>query len=163
MVVHRLDRETSGVILFALTPEAHQKANQWFSARETKKTYGLLALGVPSAPILKINDPIQGAPSTTQVEIKEKYEEGFFAFARPVTGRRHQIRIHLKLKGHPLFGDLKYGGASEITFKKSKKIVNRVALHALRLELPSGEKFEAPMPEDFSGWLEALRSQGTKT
>lgn len=162
MVVHRLDLQTSGVILFALGPDAHRKANSWFSNRETKKIYLLLASGVASAPILKIILPIEGTPATTQVEIKESYQEGFLASARPVTGRRHQIRIHLKSKGHPLWGDTQYEGPKEIQFKTSSLMIPRVALHASRLELPSGEKFEALLPEDFSSWISELRTQGTK-
>jgi 23S rRNA-/tRNA-specific pseudouridylate synthase len=162
MVVHRLDRETSGVILFALTEAAHQKANAWFRERVTKKVYLCLASGSPSAPILKIKSPIEGAPSTTQVEVKERFEEGFLASVRPLTGRRHQIRIHLSEIGHPLWGDTRYGGASSIKFEKSVLSVNRVALHAGNLELPSGERFEAPLPEDLASWLEALRKEGRR-
>lgn len=162
MVVHRLDLQTSGVVLFALGAEAHRKANQWFSHRETKKNYLLLASGIPSAPILKITQPIEGTPATTQVEVKESYNEGFLGLARPVTGRRHQIRIHLKSKGHPLWGDAQYGGLKEIPFPSSILNVPRVALHASQLELPSGEKFEAPVPEDFSGWLSELRRRGSR-
>jgi tRNA pseudouridine32 synthase/23S rRNA pseudouridine746 synthase len=162
MVVHRLDLQTSGVVLFALGPDAHRKANLWFSQRETKKIYLLLASGTPAAPILKITEPIEGTPATTQVEIKEVYREGFFAQARPVTGRRHQIRIHLKSRGHPLWGDAQYGGAKEIVFPSSTLVVPRVALHASKLELPSGEKFEAALPEDFSSWLTQLRAKGSK-
>jgi 23S rRNA-/tRNA-specific pseudouridylate synthase len=162
MVVHRLDRETSGVILFALTEAAHQKANAWFRERVTKKVYLCLASGSPSAPILKIKSPIEGAPSTTQVEVKERFEEGFLASVRPLTGRRHQIRIHLSEIGHPLWGDTRYGGASSIKFEKSALSINRVALHASNLELPSGERFDAPLPEDLASWLEALRKEGRR-
>jgi 23S rRNA pseudouridine1911/1915/1917 synthase len=162
MVVHRLDRETSGVILFALSEAAHQKANAWFRDRVTKKVYLCLASGSPSAPILKIKSPIEGAPSTTQVEVKERYEEGFLASVRPLTGRRHQIRIHLSENGHPIWGDTRYGGASEIKFENSVLAVNRVALHANTLELPSGERFEAPLPKDMTSWLEALRKEGRR-
>lgn len=160
LVVHRLDRETSGVILFALTEAAHQKANAWFRDRETKKFYQCLAVGSPSAPILKIKSPIEGAPSTTQVEVKERFHEGFLAWVRPLTGRRHQIRIHLAENGHQLWGDTRYGGPSEIQFEHSRLSVNRVALHASRLELPSGEKFEASLPQDMTAWLAALRKEG---
>lgn len=101
-VVHRLDRETSGIVLFALTPEDHKQANLWFQNRKIKKIYHCLAQGRPSAPILKINFPIAGAPSMTQVEVKERYEEGFLAQVVPRTGRRHQIRIHLSNHGAEL-------------------------------------------------------------
>ena len=162
LIVHRLDRETSGVILFALTEAAHQKANAWFRERVTKKMYTCLASGTPSAPILKLKTPIEGAPSTTQVEIKESYQEGFLASVRPLTGRRHQIRIHLAQVGHPLWGDTRYDGLPEIAFQNSTLLVNRVALHASTLELPSGERFEAPLPEDMTNWIATLRKEGRR-
>lgn len=148
-VVHRLDRETSGLILFAIGPEAHREAGLWFQNREMKKLYVCLAQGKPLRPLLKIQNPIDGAPCTTQVEVKERFADAFSAHVRPLTGRRHQIRIHLSESGHPILGDTQYGG--------SKALANRVALHAMSLELPTGEKFEASLPEDFMGWLRELR------
>jgi 23S rRNA-/tRNA-specific pseudouridylate synthase len=163
-VVHRLDRETSGVILFAKTPEAHKKANLWFQNRQTKKLYCCLASGQASQPILAIRKPIEGAPSSTQVEVKEEFESSFFAWVRPQTGRRHQIRIHLAGEGNPLLGDSLYGGPKGVVLKtEGSQAVNpleisRVALHAMSLEFPSGEKFQAPIPADFEEWLTRLRA-----
>ncbi len=160
-VVHRLDRETSGVILFARGAEAHRRASLWFQNRETKKIYCCLAGGIPSRPMLKIQSPIEGAPCTTQVEVKLGLGLGFLAQIRPLTGRRHQIRIHLASVGHPIFGDVRYGGASSIHLASGKDLViPRVALHAASLELPTGEKFEAGLPTDFSSWLERLKADG---
>jgi 23S rRNA-/tRNA-specific pseudouridylate synthase len=168
-VVHRLDLETSGIVLFARNPEFHQKANLWFQKRQMKKIYHCLASGVPRTPIFKIQEPIEGASSTTQIEVKESFQEGFFAKVMPQTGRRHQIRIHLASKGFPIWGDSLYRGVSQIDFKNEFKsdvktepfLVNRVALHASSLTLPTGEVFEAPLTEDFSTWLEQLRKRGT--
>jgi 23S rRNA-/tRNA-specific pseudouridylate synthase len=153
-VVHRIDRETSGVVLFARSEAAHRKANTWFQEHQIKKEYDCLAEGSPRVPLLRIKAPIEGASSATQLEVKESFAAGaFWAKARPLTGRRHQIRIHLAGQGFPLLGDPKYGGKRNFASIE----IARVALHARRLELPSGEVFEAEWPEDFSGWVSALR------
>jgi tRNA pseudouridine32 synthase/23S rRNA pseudouridine746 synthase len=161
-VVHRLDFETSGVVLFARTVDDHRLANSWFQDRLTKKIYNCLANGVPSSPVFKINQPINGAASITQIEVRESFKEGFFARVQPRTGRRHQIRIHLAENGYAIWGDTLYRGAPEITLGVEKKILEipRVALHASLLELPTKERFEAPLPDDFASWLGRLRKEG---
>jgi 23S rRNA-/tRNA-specific pseudouridylate synthase len=152
-VVHRLDRETSGVLLFARNPEAHRRAGQWFQKHEVRKVYDCLAAGVPAAPTFKINSPIADAPSATQVEVVRRAPDAFLARVRPLTGRRHQIRIHLSRQGYPIWGDAQYGGERE---PRPGLGVGRVALHAARLELPDGSRFEAPWPADFGEWVEEL-------
>lgn len=161
-VVHRIDRETSGVVLFARTKQDHQIASLWFQKRQTKKTYYCLASGTPQAPILKIQLPIRGRASTTQIEIKESFRQGFFAQVTPLTGRRHQIRIHLAEKGFPIWGDSLYQGLREIHFKHINLNIDRVALHAYSLTLPTGERFEAQLPDDMKTWLETLKREGPK-
>jgi 23S rRNA-/tRNA-specific pseudouridylate synthase len=161
-IVHRLDQETSGVILFARTRETHREACIWFQKRQVKKQYCCLASGTASLPIMKIQTPIQGAACTTQVEVRERFAGAFFAHVRPLTGRRHQIRIHLAGQDCPILGDVTYGGARSLADIEIK----RVALHAMSLEIPDGSrflKFEAPLPDDFQGWLNRLRSEETRT
>lgn len=157
-VVHRIDRETSGLVLFARSPHSHALANAWFSQRKIKKNYRFLAQGRLGFPFLKINEPIQGAPSMTQVERLENYPHACLAQAFPRTGRRHQIRIHLAHQGFPLLGDSLYGGPKEVQLAEGQVLkVNRVALHASALELPSGEKFSCADPLDFAHWVSVLR------
>ncbi|HAR44392.1 MAG TPA: hypothetical protein DCS07_17475 [Bdellovibrionales bacterium] len=166
-VVHRLDRDTSGVVLFARSAEAHRQANRWFSSHQVQKTYSCLAQGRPATPVFRINNPIQGAHCVTQVEVRERYslqgdESGFLALVKPLTGRRHQIRIHLAQAGFPLWGDLRYLGPSKIVLPAQDLSIPRVALHAARLELPAeygkkSEIFEAPWPEDFQTWVTSAR------
>lgn len=156
-VVHRLDRDTSGVVLFAASAQSHSKANQWFQTRKMKKVYHCLASGIPTRPILKIQTPIAGAPSVTQIEVKEKFRSSFLARVLPATGRRHQIRIHLSEQGFPILGDRQYGGSQQLELQRGPLLIERVALHASLLELPNGEKFEAPLPDDFLNWAGALR------
>ena len=160
-VVHRLDLETSGLVVFARTAEDHRRANLWFQDRKVKKTYLCLAQGTPSFPFFKVNAPIAGAPSVTQIEVKHQYSLGFVAQIYPRTGRRHQIRIHLSSKGHPIWGDVTYGGARQVQIGRKSIEISRVALHALTLELPSGEKFEAPVPLDFENWMSELKAGDT--
>lgn len=162
-VVHRLDLETSGLVLFARTPEDHQAANAWFEKREVKKTYHALCMGSPRAPIFKVNSPIEGKPSLTQIEVKEKFTHGFFAQISPQTGRRHQIRIHLSSLGNSIWGDVLYQGSKSIHINQEEIEVSRVALHASRLKLPTGDVFEAPFPSDFESWLHFLRTKGTRS
>ncbi len=155
-VVHRLDRETSGVVLFARTAEDHAEANSWFEDRKMKKVYLCLAQGRADLPFFKITYAIEGAPSTTQVEVLENFETGFLARVYPRTGRRHQIRIHLSQSGYPILGDTLYGGSNEVPLGNAKLRITRVALHAESLELPTGEKMECPLPDDFADWIEQL-------
>ncbi len=152
-IVHRLDRETSGVIVFARTAESHRALCMAFENRETKKIYECLASGNPPLPVFKVAEPIGGVPSQSQVEVLRRSDMGFHARVRIFTGRRHQIRIHLSNRGYPIWGDVRYGGAMEIR----GKVISRVALHARKLEIPGWGAFESELPGDFQTWLEELQ------
>jgi 23S rRNA-/tRNA-specific pseudouridylate synthase len=153
--VHRLDLETSGVLLLARTREAHRKANGWFASHKVKKSYTLLGSGLPTLPTFKVKAAVGGSSASTVFEVQEKFSQAgaFLARALPLTGRRHQIRIHLAGQGYPILGDEKYRGPVAAGGVK----ISRVALHAQRLELPSGEVFEAEWPEDLRAWVSKLR------
>ncbi|MBS1961342.1 MAG: RluA family pseudouridine synthase [Bdellovibrionales bacterium] len=165
--VHRIDRETSGALLFARDEEAHREANRWFEKHLVKKEYLAIAKGRPRLPAFRVNRPIGGKPSLSQIAVVERFGEGetssFLARVRIATGRRHQIRIHLEAEGFPILGDAKYGGPSSFAGFEFA----RFALHAERLALPAeaeafgvpsgNREFVAPMPEDFRGWVEGLR------
>ena len=112
-VVHRLDRETSGVLLLARTAEAHRRAGLWFQKREIRKAYDLLALGRLSAPVTRLNTAIEGAPSVTQLEAPGGVpRERLFSRARPAADRpaAPDPQIHAAGAGTPLLGDVQYGG-----------------------------------------------------
>ncbi|MBU6375636.1 MAG: RluA family pseudouridine synthase [Bdellovibrionales bacterium] len=163
-VVHRLDEETSGVMLFARSEAAHRLACQWFTEHSVRKVYEFLAQGSPRLPVFKVNQAIEEKPSSTQIEVQERFAlsagaapEYFAGRARPLTGRRHQIRIHLSGSGFPICGDRKYGGALSLAPGVE---VARVALHASSLGLPSGEVFESALPKDFSQWVSQIRALG---
>lgn len=158
--VHRLDRETSGIMLFARTASDHRLANSWFQKRMVKKTYECLASGRISAPVLKINDLVEGVAAVTQVEVRFAYQQGFLARVIPVTGRRHQIRVHLANRGFPLWGDREYRGQTQIILNGRILDIPRVALHSCRIALPDGNIFVSQWPEDFKYWAQRLEEDG---
>jgi len=173
-IVHRLDKETSGVMVIAKTQPAFEYFKKLFQERAIKKTYLAIVFGVPKEKKGVINAAISIKDGTTRRTVfkgKMKREavtdyelaEAFGGFslirAFPHTGRTHQIRVHLASIGHPITGDTFYGRARA----KQPEWAPRVMLHAFSLEaaLPSGQrmKFEAEPPEDFSLALVALRNR----
>jgi Pseudouridylate synthases, 23S RNA-specific len=165
-VVHRLDKEVSGVMLFAKNAESHKKLNDQFFNREIKKTYWLAAHGAIKNDTGTINQPIRefgsgrmgidlikGKESTTSFEVLERGEKFSLVKATPLTGRRHQIRVHFYSIGHPIVGDVRYGD------KALQKTFPRLMLHAssITFALGSGEKktVESPLPESITAWYSA--------
>lgn len=154
-VCHRLDLGTSGVWLVAKTPEAHREACQWFESHRARKQYLFLAHGLPGLPVMRLDAPIENQKAITQIEVRERFSSrnGFLGLARPQSGRRHQIRIHLSQAGHPIWGDERYGSH----YVANAVSISRTALHAAVLEVPGGLRFESPLPADFNSWLEDAR------
>lgn len=168
-IVHRLDKVTSGVMVFARTAEAHRALNIQFENREADKVYHAVLEGEPKwkektakHPLLAdvgkkhrtvVNDK-KGKPSETQFRILKRYQFGALVEARPMTGRTHQVRVHASALGHPLLGDILYG-ASETD------LIARPALHAYSLTITHPETkerltFKTEHPEDFVSALERL-------
>jgi 23S rRNA pseudouridine1911/1915/1917 synthase len=157
-IVHRLDRDTSGVMIGARNPEIATMLQKQFSDRKTKKTYIAVVDGTLKEPIAKIDLPIgrnPSAPSTFRVDAKGKSAITEYSVLatdgphslvelRPLTGRTHQLRVHMSHIGAPILGDRVYG-----------KPADRLYLHAFKLEItiPSGNRkiFNAPLPDDFTG------------
>jgi tRNA pseudouridine32 synthase/23S rRNA pseudouridine746 synthase len=160
-IVHRLDKEVSGCMLFAKTAEAHRRLNEKFFERSVSKTYAAVVVGtleekhgVIDRPIRQFGsgrmgvDEKQGKPSRTEYEVVERRGETTFINAFPVTGRRHQIRVHFYSIGHPVAGDRRYGEKSiQGTFP-------RLLLHARRIQcdLSGGREIivESKLPDIFS-------------
>ena len=156
-IIHRLDRDTSGVLVIAKTADAAAHLQRQFAQRTTKKTYLAITDGVPKLAAAKIDLPIgrnPAAPSTFRVDPNGKPAQtnyrvlaatGTKAFIelKPTTGRTHQLRVHMAHLNTPILGDRVYG----------KPNASRLMLHAHKLEitLPSGERktFEAAAPEEF--------------
>jgi RluA family pseudouridine synthase len=164
-VVHRVDRDTSGVVLFARTAEAHRDLSVAFTQRRVHKEYLAFTRGVPShaeldAPLAErgrrvVVDPA-GRPSHTTVRIELRFPSGAaLVRASPVTGRRHQIRVHLAHAGAPLLVDPLYGSTEPIVDRDGAVVCDRLTLHAARIVFPvPGEGFEeevaAPWPADLA-------------
>jgi 23S rRNA pseudouridine1911/1915/1917 synthase len=173
-VVHRLDKETSGLILMAKNDRAHRWLQDQFRLRKVVKQYLALVDGQPPTPSGKIDAPIgrdpshrkkmavlpvgKGREAITEYSSKEVFTHHTLIEAHPLTGRTHQIRLHLSMIGCPIVGDSIYGR------KKASLPIDRHFLHAYRLCicLPGEEKdriFEAPLPQDLQQILSDLRSQ----
>jgi RluA family pseudouridine synthase len=165
--VHRLDREASGVIVFAKDAGMHRHLNGEFDRRTVRKTYLALVHGVIDANRGTINKPIRefgsgrmgvdaarGKASSTEFKVERRLRRYTLVKLHPLTGRRHQIRVHLYSLGHPIVGDRNYGD------REAQTAFPRLMLHALEIEfaLPSGErlKIAAPVPESFAAVLKTL-------
>jgi tRNA pseudouridine32 synthase / 23S rRNA pseudouridine746 synthase len=168
-VVHRLDRDTSGVIVFARTAEAHRALNIAFDARQVHKVYHAIVMGTPEWNERVIDLPLRpdgdrrhrtvidrarGKPAVTRVRVLERFAQNTLIAAQPETGRTHQIRAHLAAIDLRLIGDGLYGGDT--------LLIARAALHALSIEFTHPVTHEvlslaAPYPEDFAALLEQLR------
>lgn len=165
-LVHRLDKDTSGVLLIAKSVTAQIALSRQFRDRTLKKVYAAFVEGIPEAKKGVITAPIgrsqklkhrmaissYGRPSETAFEVKETYKEASLLTLYPKTGRTHQIRVHLAAIGHPIVGDYSYG--ARLTWSDPLG-VKRPLLHAERLEVAHPEtgkriSFEAPWPSDFS-------------
>jgi 23S rRNA pseudouridine1911/1915/1917 synthase len=185
--VHRLDKDTSGIVIFAKNEIAHKHFSQQFENRETTKIYFGLVLGSPAEKSGTINEPIAEHPSrkglmTVYRKGKEsitEYEvlEGFGLYSwlrfRILTGRTHQIRVHMKHLGHPIVCDELYGDGKPLFISQLKHryklsqgdeeerpLLNRLALHAAQLTVTglNGEtiSLEAPLPKDLKASLNQL-------
>ncbi len=171
--VHRLDRATSGVLLFALDAEAAAAIGRLFEAGSIAKTYLALVRGVPPEDLL-VDHPVPRDEDGPRVPAVTSFRRVWtsapvgpadrrFAVveARPRTGRLHQIRRHLKHASHPIVGDVNYGKGDINRLFRERFGLARLALHAASLALDhpfSGERVEiaASIPEDLAAPLRAL-------
>ncbi|WP_231109781.1 RluA family pseudouridine synthase [Thermosipho melanesiensis] len=174
-IVHRLDKDTSGVIVVAKNDKAHQSLSMQFKERKTEKTYiaivsgevkknyGTIDVPLGRNPVVrtKIAPVDWGKNAITYFKVIKRFKNATLLLAFPKTGRTHQIRVHMKYIGHPLLGDELYGrGKKDEIFG-----VKRQMLHALKLSFyhPStNEKmiFVAPLPEDFKQVIRNLAEIG---
>lgn len=176
-IVHRLDKETSGIILIAKTKEVFYNLQTQFKERIVKKKYYALTHGIPRELVGTISEPVGRLPwrrdrfgvlpggreATTKYQVTKTFENKFEKFAlitlQPETGRTHQIRIHLKHIGVPIVGDSFYAGRK--TARKDRKWCNRLFLHAGEISFidPNTKKqvnFISNIPADLTDILEKI-------
>ena len=167
--VHRLDRATSGVLLFALSAETAGRVCQSFAAGMVEKTYLALVRGVPPEEIL-VDHPLPPgedphAPrvsAQTRVLRREVFGRYSLVEALPLTGRLHQVRRHLKHISCPLIGDVNYGKGEHNRLFREHHGLHRLFLHATRLRLPHPDRLgqldiSSPLPAQLAAVLQALR------
>jgi 23S rRNA-/tRNA-specific pseudouridylate synthase len=159
-VHQRLDRDTSGLVLFVRDKALNAPLARDFAARRVAKSYlALVACGRGMGPrCFVVETPIAGQPATTELRITRHGAGVALVEALPKTGRKHQLRIHLAEAGMPILGDERYG-------HRSGPRVPRLMLHALGLSLPhpgtrAPLSLECPPPRDFLESLEALLPRG---
>jgi tRNA pseudouridine32 synthase/23S rRNA pseudouridine746 synthase len=166
-IVHRLDKGTSGVMVFARSAAAHRTLSLLFETRAVHKRYHAIVNGTPdwneysARHPLRVDvghshrtkvDPLKGKPCETAFRVLERFSSHTLLEACPVTGRTHQVRVHAYALGHPLLGDTLYSAPPT-------DLMARPALHAHTLEFEfEGNllSFTAPYPEDFGNTLARL-------
>lgn len=179
-IVHRLDKETSGILLIAKTPDAFLTLQSQFKERTVEKTYIALVHGILSPAAGEINIPVGRLPwnrkqfgiipggreSVTFYKTLAQYKDTIgkdtltLLELSPKTGRTHQIRVHLKYTNHPIFADYLYAGRK--TARNDRKRLQRVFLHAAAIIFShpvSGERlhFTAPLPDELESFLSQLQ------
>lgn len=186
-IVHRLDRDTSGVILVAKTDRMHSGLGILFQERDMQKEYFAIVTGRIDRDSDLVDLPIgihpyqrermavrHDHPTSREAQTVYHVQERFNGFTAvhvlPKTGRTHQIRVHLDAVGHPILCDRQYGGRGQLTWgdllrdpADARLLLNRQALHAWRISFAhpvTGEqlKIEAPLPADIQATLAALRT-----
>lgn len=185
--VHRIDKETSGVVVFGRDASAHKSLNDQFEARRTTKIYAAILEGEMLGDEMPIDIPLisdpsnpgrmkpsaRGKESTTILRLRERFRGFTYVEAQPLTGRQHQIRVHCKAVGLPLAVDAFYGNHTSLLLSDLKKkfrdygreerpLIDRLTLHAESLTVfhpGTGEPitFHAELPRDMRALLSQLR------
>ncbi len=185
--VHRIDADTSGVVLMARNPDMHRELSGLFEEQQIQKTYLAIVRGRPSRPEGIIDLPLsrsssgkkltridaQGKPSRTDYRLVEEFRNFALLEVQPKSGRTHQIRVHLRNIGCPLAVDPLYNPGAALAISDIKPgvhrdlddrsgLINRLTLHARSLAFlhPVDNRpieIEAPLPRDFNAALKALR------
>ncbi len=190
-VLHRLDKDTTGLIIFAKTDQALSTLSRAIERREVTKRYDVLCWNYPGLPEGVIDAPIgrsgldrkkmtvtplSSKLATTKFKVRERFRVATYLRVSLITGRTHQIRVHFKHIGCPVVGDKDYGGRSPGVIKRAEDLpvfkgalglIDRQALHAVTLDFahPRTKRkvhFEAPLPEDMENVLVYLRQRSPR-
>lgn len=183
-ICHRLDKETSGIVVFANNPEAYRHFAIQLEKREVKKVYHAVINGLHKFENFEADEPLHttssksrvdfhaGKPSLTLLSTIEMFKKHSLVKCFPVTGRMHQIRAHLAYHGAPLVEDPNYGGDSaylsslkrnynQSKWEEEKPMIDRVALHSHQIAFKDLNgtilEVEAPYPKDFGVLIKLLR------
>ena len=163
LLIHRLDRDTSGILVFGLSRWGQKNISRQFQERQTSKTYQAIVAGTlegegtidvpviydPEHPPLHIADPTHNKPALTHYKVIENFQIQGQAVSRveltPITGRSHQLRGHMQYLGHPIIGDTLYATAEQ------QQLMSRLCLHAAQLsfhhpETQESVQFDCPVP-----------------
>ena len=161
-IVHRLDKITSGVMVFARDAETHRALNIQFENHDAQKTYHAILEGNPKWEEKVAKHPLRanvghkhrtmvddknGKPSETRFKVIKRYQEAALVDAKPMTGRTHQIRVHAYALGHPLVEDMLYG--SRDRYGLPRPMLHSQTLTFIHPATNERVKFSAPRPDDF--------------
>ncbi len=171
-LIHRLDKDTSGVMLLAKNIDMQRRCTEWLEQRQIRKSYLALVAGFVTPPSGIIEaclgrlthdsqrmcvDPKKGKPAVTEYDLLADFGGVALVLARPITGRTHQIRVHFAHRGFPLAIDPLYGSTRPILLSDYKMgytikgkeeetpLIDRLTLHAYQLELPNNCGFPSPL------------------
>jgi RluA family pseudouridine synthase len=168
-IVHRLDKITSGVMVFARDAETHRALNIQFENHEAQKTYHAILQGNPKWEEKVAKHPLRanvghrhrtmvddknGKPSETRFRVIKRYPESALVEAKPMTGRTHQIRIHAYALGHPLVEDVLYGAQDR--YGLPRPMLHSQSLSFIHPATNESVKFSTPHPADFEEALKIL-------
>ena len=177
-IVHRIDKDTSGLLVVAKNDVAHRSLSEQIALHTAYRRYMALCVGSPKEETGTVDAPIGrhpvdrkrmaivtgGREAVTHFTVKERFHGISLIECKLETGRTHQIRVHMSSIGHPVLGDTVYGGDKCRASKLHSKYISGQALHAYRLELDhprTGERmsFEAPLPENMAHLIEIFRQE----
>ena len=162
-LVHRLDKDTSGILLLAKNNESADLLNEGFKNKTIEKTYLALVCGIPTKTIGVISIPLrkkllgknekvlpdfeEGKEAITKFRLLKSFSDHALLELKPLTGRTHQLRVHCKEIGHPVVNDVKYGGKEAL----KKDLNNYMCLHARKIVIPNffGKKIEIECKSEF--------------
>ena len=175
-IVHRLDKETSGLLIIAKNDAAHQALSEQFAGRTVRKTYVAVAHGIIKQEEFTVDVPVgrdtrnrkkmtvtpKGRMAITDFQVaKNYYPHACLLYCFPMTGRTHQIRVHLAAQGHPVVGDKLYGGNPQGKSIELLRGFPRHALHAFTIKFKHPRtgralSFESPVPSDIEALLREI-------